>query len=229
MKKRLFSCICLIVISIILPSSAFAYHIVGLDNFEKKMVYSDDIFYDVATSSWYRDNVASAYEYGLMNGNGNGTFAPLGNISIAEAITAASRLYGIYHYSSTPLFEDVDGLWYEPYVNYAQESGITQSNYASYTVPATRAEFAKILAASIDPVDFQEINYIDDGAIPDVDMDSDYADAVYMLYRAGILTGSDSSGAYKPDSTITRAEAAALITRIVDPGLRKSIELIGEY
>ena len=76
---------------------------------------------------------------------------------------------------------------------------------------------------------FVQINWVINGAIPDVPMSSDYADAVYMLYRAGVLVGSDSTGKFNPDSTITRAEAAALITRIVDPSLRQSIELNGEY
>ena len=212
-----------------LSTSAFAYEVVGLDNFGKGATYSNKIFTDVAPSAWYRDNVAAAYEYGLMSGNGDGTFSPLGNISIAETITVSSRLYGIYHFGFAPLFEEVEGLWFEPYVAYAQEFGIIDGTYPSYTPPATRAQFAQILANSIDPIDLEATNIVDDGAIPDVPMSSDYADAVYLLYRAGILAGSDSKGTFNPDSTITRAEAAAIITRIVDPSLRKSIELVGEY
>jgi phosphoribosylamine-glycine ligase len=87
----------------------------------------------------------------------------------------------------------------------------------------------KILAESIDSVDLEAINIVDDGAIPDVDMSADYADAVYLLYRAGVLTGSDSMGTFAPKSVISRAEAAAVITRIIDPTLRTSVELVGEY
>ena len=124
---------------------------------------------------------------------------------------------------------DAGSLWYEPYVSFATIEGIIVEECGDYNVPATRAEFAKILAASVDPIDLETINIVDDEAIPDVDMSADYAESVYMLYRAGVLSGSDANGTFNPDSTITRAEAAAIITRIIDPNLRKTIELVGEY
>ena len=40
-----------------------------------------------------------------------------------------------------------------------------------------------------------------------VPLDAAYADAVYRLYRAGVLTGSDSLGTFGPDSSITRGAA----------------------
>ena len=211
--------------------SAVAYGVVGLNNFEKTLEYKNGFFADVSSTQWYYDNVSSVYEYGLMDGKGNGKFDPVGKISIAETITVAARISSIYNYRDgfyTDPNEDIE-IWYEPYTVYAKDAGIITSDYPNYNAPATRAEFAKILAASIDPVDLEEINVVDDGAIPDVAMSSDYAEAVYLLYRAGILTGSDELGSFKPASTITRAEAAAIITRIVDPALRQSIELVGEY
>lgn len=229
MKKTLFTYISVILVLIIISTSAYAYDVVGLSNFEKTSSYSNGLFKDVSATAWYKENVAAAYEYGLMGGNGDGTFSPLGNISIAETITVSTRLYGIYHFEYAPLFEDFEGLWYEPYVAYAHEYSIIDESFSNYTISATRAQFAQILANSIDPIDLEATNIVDDGAIPDVPMSSDYADAVYLLYRAGILAGSDSKGTFNPDSTITRAEAAAIITRIVDPSLRKSIELVGEY
>lgn len=78
-------------------------------------------------------------------------------------------------------------------------------------------------------MDLQPINLVEDGAIPDVDMNADYADAVYLLYRAGVLSGSDANGTFNPDSTISRAEVATIVTRMVEPTLRKTIELSGEY
>ncbi len=52
-----------------------------------------------------------------------------------------------------------------------------------------------------------------------------YNGKVLFLYRAGILTGSDWMGNFNPDSTITRAEAAAIISRIADRRLRKTFSL----
>lgn len=221
----------LIVLSIILAlqAPAYAYHIVGLSNFEKVQTYSEGVFNDVAQTDWYAQNVKSVYEYGLMAGVGNANFNPEGNITIAESVALLARIHSIYEYG-VPTFGETsdDDAWYSIYVQYATERELIR-NYTNYDVTAIRAQFAKILAASINPLDFEEINWIDDGAIPDVPTDADYADAVYMLYRAGVLAGSDDAGSFNPNSTITRAEAAAVITRIIDPNLRQTTELNGNY
>lgn len=228
MKKLLFSLFAYVIILATLNIIALAYINVGLNNFIKYNKY-ENTFKDVQKNDWYYDNVTSSYEYSLMKGKDEKTFDPKGNITIAETITVAVRINSIYFYEMPPLFEMVEGVWYEPYVSYASESEIITEEYTNYNKAATRAEFAKILARSISDTDFEEINYIANGAIPDVDMNNDYAPAVYLLYRAGVLTGSDSKGTFKPNDTITRAEASAIITRIVDPSLRKNIELAGEF
>ena len=64
-----------------------------------------------------------------------------------------------------------------------------------------------------------------DGAIPDVPSSANYYAAVYKLYRAGVLTGNDAQGTFLPDTGITRGEAAALMTRMADTSLRKTISL----
>lgn len=212
---------------------ANANWIVGLDNFELVKTYESGTFSDVSDTAWYVSNVKTAYEYGLMEGTSQSVFNPNGNLTLAAAIIIASRINGIYYYGFPPLFEDVDGEpWeysYTPYINYAKGQNIIKADYLNYSTSATRAEFAKILAAAINPLEFEEINRIDDGAIPDVPANADYADAVYMLYRAGVLTGSDATGKFNPNSTITRAAAAAIITRIIDPDLRQAVELNGSY
>ncbi len=209
---------------------ALSYYVIGLSNFQRDNSYTAGLFNDVFEDAWYYSNVVAIYEFGLMNGIGDGKFAPTKELTVSEAITLAERIYSIYFDELSEYETEENDLWYSPYIRAATADRIiAESQFSSYTVPATRAQFAQILANSIDPVDFNAINPVDDGAIPDVPMSAGYADAVYMLYRAGILTGSDSLGTFNPDSTITRAEAAAIITRIVDPTLRKSVDLLGEY
>ena len=209
--------------------NAYAYQIVGLDNFQKEQTYIDDVFTDNNASNWYYPSVVSAYEYGLMDGIGNNLFSPNGNITIAQAIAIAVRINCIYFDGGIPEFEtDVENTWYDAYVQSGFRRNIIESSYPNYNASARRAQFAEILSKSINPLDFEEINWIDDGAISDVPMNADYANAVYMLYRAGVLTGDDA-GNFNPNSTITRAEAAAIITRIVDPDLRQSVIINGDY
>lgn len=213
-------------------SQVFAYepHLIGLQNFIKVAEYKSEMFTDISDSAWYFQNITAVYNYGLMNGISNTQFNPNGNITIAQAITVAARINKIYCTGDGEFIEyNENDMWYAEYVNYALETKLIDIPYTNYNIPATRAEFAKILAASVDPIDLEAINIVDDISIPAVDMSVDYADAVYLLYRAGVLSGSDANGTFNPDSTITRAEAAAIITRIVEPNLRKQIELVGEY
>lgn len=47
-----------------------------------------------------------------------------------------------------------------------------------------------------------------------------YRDAVYALYEAGILTGTDEYGTFNARETLTRAQAAVIAARILDESLR---------
>lgn len=49
--------------------------------------------------------------------------------------------------------------------------------------------------------------------------------AVYRLYRAGLLAGNDEYGTFTPAANITRGEAAAVISRVVEPSLRRHVTL----
>ncbi len=202
----------------------FSYITAGLQNFKKNQAYKSNHFNDISVTDWYYINVTSAYEYSIMNGKTENAFEPSDKITIAESITVAARINNTYNYKNTASLTDVKSYWYTPYLIYAKNNGIISEEYPDYNSYATRAEFAQILAASVENADLQEINNIANGAIPDVDMSKNYAKSVYTLYRAGILTGSDK-GEFKPDDTITRAEAAAIITRIINPELRKEITL----
>jgi|LSQX01.1.fsa_nt_gb hypothetical protein len=200
----------------------------GLQNFTTKNIYAPGQFKDVNPSAWYSANVQIAYELGLIKGSSTDAFSPDGNLTIAEAITLASRLSSIY-YSATDEFTQSD-VWYNVYVDYALEAEIiTQSQFSNYTKATTRAEFVQIFAKALPEEAMEIINWVEDGAIPDIKIEYNYANAVYFLYRAGILTGSDKLGTFNPSSTITRAEAAALVTRMADINLRQSVTLKNKF
>ena len=82
----------------------------------------------------------------------------------------------------------------------------------------TRAEFAALLASSLPEEALPVLNEVD--AIPDVAHDHPQAQAIYLLYRAGVLQGTDAQGTFSPDGTLTRAQAAVIVTRMTDPALR---------
>lgn len=53
----------------------------------------------------------------------------------------------------------------------------------------------------------------------------DTATAIYRLYNAGVLTGNDQYGTFTPNAKITRSAVATIISRIVEPSLRKHFTL----
>lgn len=194
----------------------------SLDNFKQENIYHPGIFTDVSDTDWFAENVQSAYEYGLMGGNGS-AFSPKDNITLAQVLAIACRLHSIYQ-TGTENFEQGDP-WYQVYVDYASENGMIPANQEqSYTAAAMRREVAEILARAM-PDALTEKNAIEDGAIPDVAAGSAGYNEIYMLYRAGIAGGSGSSRAFNPDAPVSRAETAAMITRMVNTSLRLEITI----
>ena len=119
----------------------------GASAFEIKNTYAEGQFTDVPSSEWYASEVKSTYELGLMNGVGGGLFAPNGNVTVAEAITMASRAASIY---AGETIESADGEWYQMYVNYAIAKGfVKEGQFADYNANATRFEVAEIFAKAM--------------------------------------------------------------------------------
>ena len=58
-------------------------------------------------------------------------------------------------------------------------------------------------------------------SIPDVNPDETQdAEAILQLYQAGILTGIDQAGTFHGSGQLTRAQAAMMLARVLEPSLR---------
>ena len=93
MKKRVLSLLLAAVLAIGMLPSAFA----GYENFNAQATYTAGQFTDVPETAWYAQNVRTAYEYGLINGQSATTFAPDSSLTVAEAVKLAASLHSIYH------------------------------------------------------------------------------------------------------------------------------------
>ncbi len=51
-------------------------------------------------------------------------------------------------------------------------------------------------------------------------------DSIYAAYQWGVLTGNDPYGTFAPSSTISRAEVAALMSRVCVPSLRRQVTFV---
>lgn len=180
-------------------------------------------FTDVNSSSWYQSVVTYAYNLGLMVGNSDTTFNPMGNVTVAEAVTMAARARNSYNGGTNNDFK-ASSVWYQTYVDYAIENGIIKKgDFDRYDRVATRAEMAYIFAHALPDKGMKAINKVT--SLPDVDSNTKYSKEIFTLYNAGILTGSDTKGTFLPDNPITRSEAAAIITRITLSSERKTLNL----
>ena len=193
--------------------------------FVKSKTYNAGEFTDVPDDAWYKEEVASTYELGLMNGIGGGLFAPDGNVTIAEAITMASRANAIYAGATIGSAQEGEE-WFVPYVKYATSMGfIKDGQFDDYNRPAKRYEVAKLFEDAMPMGYYTAQNSVSD--IPDVSEKKDYKADLLTLYKAGVVMGSDSYGNFFPENNITRAEAAAIINRVAIPEnrLKKTLDV----
>lgn len=97
-----------------------------------------------------------------------------------------------------------DGSGYDPAVRFSKDNA-TRSLFA-WLVERTAGEL-EILNETVD--------------VPDVNPDETQdAAAILRLYQAGVLTGVDQAGNFGGDKELTRAQAAIMLARVLDPALR---------
>jgi len=192
--------------------------------FLKPNTYANN-FADVPAAEWYAKEVANAYELGLINGKSETSFDPSGNMTVAEAITIASRTRNAYGTADYDFTAAEGAEWFTPYVEFAVANGIIkEGEYSDFNALITRGQMAKIYASALPSSEYAAINSVT--AVPDVDKNADYASAVLKLYNAGIVMGNDAYGTFNPTNNIIRAEAAAIINRIANKDNRLSKNLL---
>ena len=193
----------------------------GAEKFPAVNAYSG--YADVRESDWYYSSAKLCAEMGLMNGTDRG-FEPTKTLSVAECAALAARL--LEGYTGKPIPANAQGAaWYQNYMDYLGQyvDTRTRSIYGMLPWdepdrPATRWEFALFLSLVMDGNEsaFPALNSVSEGDLPDVKDDA----VVLSLYNAGILKGTDDAGTFQGSKTLTRAEAAAMVTRMARSGER---------
>ena len=225
MKRLLALVICVLLVVPALSVVTLAKEVTGYPAFtalEGEAV----AFTDVSVGSWYYGYVSAVAEKGLMIGKGNGIFDPDGYVTVPEALAVAARINAIYLTGSDEELVWEEGEWYTPYLAYWQDKEIMIPEGWDLD-PAARLTVARILASALPEEALTPVNLVQEYAIPDVE-DSEENAGIYRLYRAGILTGKDESGAFCPEETIRRCELAAIVARMTDTTQRRRFVLTME-
>lgn len=97
---------------------------------------------DDAISSWARGSVVMASSTGIIKGYPDGTFGPSRPVSGVEALTMILRALN--------LNPDKVGSWPVGTVLLADETGLTEGLELMLTIPATRAEIARMLSNALE-------------------------------------------------------------------------------
>lgn len=173
------------------------------------------------TGHWAADNILFAASRGLLSGTSDTTFSPDTGMTRGMFVTALGRLAGINPDSyQTGKFTDVKAdAYYDPYVNWAAQTGIVEGVTATTFAPDTninREQMAVIMknyAAKLGydlPQTLKAVTFADNTQI-----NSWAKDAVKSMQQAGILAGKNENK-FDPKGTATRAEVATVLRRFVE-------------
>lgn len=173
-------------------------------------VYS---FSDVDSDEWYTENINNMVSLGLLSGYEDGSFRPDNTITYAEFISVVKRCV-------TGENEQPNSThWASGNMNYAYSSNwydYDEIFEADFDRPITRQMAVKIITLAFNiPENEHENNayYQYMTSITDFNqIPGRYAYLVVRAYNNGILTG-DENGCFNPQSSLTRAEACAIIMR----------------
>ena len=172
---------------------------------------------DVSPRDWFSVWADLAYNLNLMQGVGNDTFAPNQTLTVAEALKLAAFLESQASGDTFHLQPVTGTPWYKSSVTYCEASGIISAGeFTDLERPVTRAEMAYIFSRTSLARSLPEINSLSrvKAAVPDVRTGDYAAAAIFGLYAKGILTGSDGDLTFRPKDSLTRAEAAAIVSRM---------------
>ena len=176
-------------------------------------------FTDVTEGDWFYDAVRYAYETGLMDGVGDGQFAPNATTNRAMVVTILYRLAGEPAVAGQSDFTDVaDGLWYTDAVLWAAQKGIVNGISATEFAPAgdlTREQLATILFRYAESMDYDVSASADLSGFPDADQIQSYAtEALSWAVAEGLLQGFEDDS-LQPGGTATRAQIATILMRFL--------------
>lgn len=209
---------------------------------QSTVAFGAETFTDLTGYNWAKPAIENMAAQGILSGVGNQKYAPAANVTVTEFASMAMRAYGGKDVAITlskeqgnlEEIEAVNGnYWGNTTICAAQKFGLTDRfglDKGRWSEPATRAEMATIVMTIAEQMG-EEAFEIKDGIennIGDYSEVSSYAnDMRYILqaYSNGILCGTDDAGSYAPSAYAKRAEAAAIMQRLVDPSKRLEVEI----
>ena len=152
-----------------------------------------------------------------FEGMGNGRFCPENNLTRAEAVVMLARLTNysdLTDYPSCGVADVASGSWYTNAVNAFYDAGIETAPYFRPHAAISRAE----LTVWLYRLSGSPAVTVGAAAFPDVPGYGELHAAVAYGRMQNWINGY-ADGTFRPNASITRAEAAKLINRVIDRSL----------
>lgn len=171
---------------------------------------------DVKQGNWAFDAVNAMSEKTIVKGYPDGSFKPNNTVTYGEFIKMA-----LIAGTGTDAGNAASGHWAANYYNKALElKYFTQYDIGKSQLgdKITRSDMALIISAILGDVKIENYDKIQAG-IGDITYQTPHEYDITKAYACGILTGY-SDKTFKPDRTLSRAESAMVIYRLVDASKR---------
>ncbi len=192
--------------------------------FSFSVCYAAEInFTDVKTDDWFYNNLHELVQKNIISGYGDETFKPANTLKFEEFIKMLVVAV------ENELTEQKDGQeWYQIYIEKAIEgkyiNDLQKSLIGQNIDRRTMAEILyNVLTEKEDIKAYtdEELQYLSDKLT-----DINKTDVKTLTINGiGIISGYPD-GTFKPANTLTRAEAVAVISRVINPELRNPVKIV---
>ena len=175
--------------------------------------YNKNLGYGQLSTHWAKNSITTLMGHNGIKGYPEGDFRANKEISAAELIAILLNV--------SDNADDLTGeTWAEKIMNRAYELGIctdTEIPLAEANKPISREKMALVLVNSAEKLnheDTTDLKLIDHTTIYDLDKaHAFYKNAIVKAYSMGLLAGTGIN--YQPKASTTRAEATAIVNRLM--------------
>ena len=171
-----------------------------------------EMFSDVSENKWYYDYVLDAANLGIINGRGDGIFAPEEDVTRGDFAVMLTNMLGVKNMPSVennPFADVNEDKYYSDAIAYCYKEGYI-GGYPDGTFKPeqsiTRQEAAKIMAEAMELTEVSDELFNDDAKIGGW-----ASEFVYQCRAAGIFGGDADTGNFRPTDAISRAETAKIM------------------
>jgi hypothetical protein len=177
-------------------------------------------FSDLPSTHWAYNAVVSMSEVGIVSGYPDGTFKPSGTVTYGEFIKMA------YIAQGGDELDAEGGDWAVPYYEAAADAGLFARHEipnAKLPDPIPREYMALVLSNALGDVEIPDYDAVIE-KLADVERNAPHVYDIVKAAALGLITGYPD-GTFRPEGTLTRAEAATVISRLMNTEERQEPDL----